>query len=793
MKQLTLLITATLTLAACQAPVPSTSGRVNQAAPATVVAPVALPPQQAALPMALPVVLPKSPVLRQIDFKPEGVVVIQNQRVSLELKLPPLPEEGFKTQALDLAAAAKIVATVTDSHGLSYTPVGAVAGEVNYPASGNLSLTFENVVPDQLLFLELQIKDGTGNIPQATLASVVSETGTADVNAPVNFQTTPTALAMKALVASDAARARAIDLPALVTKMTEITGITGGANPTYTTHPTLVNTSQLATDLAGSQPGTLTANDYRLNGATVAVTVQGLVGSDTMEVQITDAASARATALGNGLTNITKATPGAGINVLMGATTTPANSTQYTFAASTNPITLTEGATTAITVTATPVAVNVTNVAPTSGRVGSTVTLTGTGFSTVTTNNTVRFGTTLATVSSVNATGTSMDVVVPANVSGAQSVTVQVGTQTSTGVTYNVIPSITNISAASGAIGSTLTITGTGFDDTDANNTVSFGGTNASITSATPTSIVVSVPAGVSGANNVTVTVNGQVSTETRTFNITPVLTSLSANNGVPGTSITLTGTGFSSTLASNVVNFGPTAGTVTAVNGARTQLTVTIPNVAGTQNVNITVAGQTSGNQSFESRPGITTVSPTSGSTGDSITLTGVGFDATDANNTVEFGGVMATVTSATSTQIVATLTEAPAGTANATVQVGNQTSTGSTFTRLPEITTLTTATTEGGKAVLIRSEVLTITGTNFDPTKANNSVRFTMSDSSTATVTGANLVSAKATEIQVRVPGDVDDAGDVTVRVTTNTQNSNNAVGTVPQIDLNFTGGFQ
>ncbi len=72
-------------------------------------------------------------------------------------------------------------------------------------------------------------------------------------------------------------------------------------------------------------------------------------------------------------------------------------------------------------------------------------------------------------------------------------------------------------------------------------------------------------------------------------------------------------------------------------------------------------------------------------------------------------------------------------------------------------------------------------------------------MSDNSTATVTGANLISATATQIQVSVPGGPPTSpgvmvpGDVGVKVTTNGQESAAVVGTVPTVTLNINnGGF-
>ena len=57
-------------------------------------------------------------------------------------------------------------------------------------------------------------------------------------------------------------------------------------------------------------------------------------------------------------------------------------------------------------------------------------------------------------------------------------------------------PTITSFNPASGPVGTTVTITGTGFNATPANNIVFFGATMASVSAATTTSLTVTVPVG---------------------------------------------------------------------------------------------------------------------------------------------------------------------------------------------------------------------------------------------------------------------------------------------------------
>jgi hypothetical protein len=726
----------------------------------------------------------KSPMLSLVKVKPEAKVVIQNQEVKLEVKLPALRDvrEGFKTQALDFSTASKIRARITDSYGTEYTPTGAVAGVVDYPVNGVLNLTFDAVVPDVLLFVELQVTDGSDDIPQADLAVVVNHTGVTDLTTSMNFQTTPTAKAMKALLAANATRARSIDLAALATKMLEVTGQSGvDPNFSYTTHPSLVNTSQMATDLQTLLPGALTAANYRMNGATVALTVSGLVGSDQINVQVTDAASAIKTAVTNGNSSVAAATPGTGLRVKVGAD--PANTTQYTFTVTPGtPIALSEGGSTPVTITAVPAAVAAMNLSPSAATIGSTLTINGGGFSTNAANNTVRFvgpnGTLDVPAATVNGAGTQLTVTVPSGAYGAQDITVLVGAQQSSpALSFNVTPSFT-LTPASGAVGSVVTLNGTGFHPTAGSNTVMFGAVEADVqtVNGAGTEMTVLVPE-TSGEQNVTVQVGTQTSAS-QAFKITPTLASVTAAQIVGGT-LTLTGTGFSTVAANNTIRFtsGATV-TAPAVTATATQLTVAVPSgLFGTQQVSVQVGDQTSGPQTLAVTPQITALSIATGSAGDTLELTGTGFHTTAASNLVQLGTHTVTAT-LNAGKLQVTIPNVPAGVANATVQVGTQTSAPSTFAIVPTLTSVNTVDTFMSKPALIRGASITLTGTNFDPIAANNSVMFG--------ATAAVPTAATATQLTVTVPGVLGTAGDVLISAVTNTQNSNSITAVVPAVNV-------
>jgi hypothetical protein len=153
----------------------------------------------------------------------------------------------------------------------------------------------------------------------------------------------------------------------------------------------------------------------------------------------------------------------------------------------------------------------ITNLSPSAGTVGTSVTISGVNFGTLQGSSTVSFNGTNATPTSWSAS--SIGVPVP---SGATTgnVSVTVGGQTSNAVLFTVQappPAITSLSPAYGPVGTLVTINGANFGSTQGSGTVSFNGTNATPTSWSVGSIVAAVPTGAT-SGNITVTVAGQVS-----------------------------------------------------------------------------------------------------------------------------------------------------------------------------------------------------------------------------------------------------------------------------------------
>ncbi len=158
---------------------------------------------------------------------------------------------------------------------------------------------------------------------------------------------------------------------------------------------------------------------------------------------------------------------------------------------------------------------------PSSGAADSTVIISGLNFSTTAANDTIKFNGITAVVSS--ATANQLIVTVPDSATTGY-ITLTIGSYTTTSptmftVSTDTIPHITSFSPISGTVGTAVTITGTNFSTTAANNIVMFNGVAAAITAATSTQLTVAVPTGAS-TGTITVTVGNSTATSTGSFTI---------------------------------------------------------------------------------------------------------------------------------------------------------------------------------------------------------------------------------------------------------------------------------
>lgn len=229
-------------------------------------------------------------------------------------------------------------------------------------------------------------------------------------------------------------------------------------------------------------------------------------------------------------------------------------------------------------------------------------------------------------------------------------------------------PVITVSSPFSGAAGTVVTLTGTGFTGATA---VTFGGTpSASFTVVSATGITAVAPAGAGTVQIMVTTPDGTSNGIGFTYTIaTPAISSVAPNQGSVegGNTVTLTGTGFTGATS---VRFGTVAAAFIAVSA--TQATAVAPAApTGTVNVTITTPGGTSAGipYTYVAAPVLGSVTPAQGplAGGNTITLSGTGFTGTTS---VRFGVNVATsFTFVSATQLSAVVPTGGAGPVAVTV----------------------------------------------------------------------------------------------------------------------------
>jgi IPT/TIG domain len=177
--------------------------------------------------------------------------------------------------------------------------------------------------------------------------------------------------------------------------------------------------------------------------------------------------------------------------------------------------------------------------------------------------------------------------------------------------------SISSLSPTSGAIGASVTISGSGFGSSQGGSTVKFNGVTATATSWKNTTIVATVPAGAT-TGNVVVTV-GTSSSNGLTFTVVPPpsITSLSPPAAAIGASVTIAGSNFGSVQGTGTVKFNGTTATVTSWSASSIVATVAAGTTTG--NVAVFASGVNSNGVTFTvvPAPSISTLSPSSGTVG--------------------------------------------------------------------------------------------------------------------------------------------------------------------------------
>src|SRR5215471_619556 len=310
----------------------------------------------------------------------------------------------------------------------------------------------------------------------------------------------------------------------------------------------------------------------------------------------------------------------------------------------------------------------VTSVTPSVGTAGTSVTITGLNFTA--TQGAVSIVYASVPPSAITSwSNTSITATVPARAALYGPVAVTAGGMTSNNNVYFNVPGphISSVSPSTGPVGTRITVTGSGFQATQGNNSIAINGYWSALTgvSWSDTQITGTIAYGV-GSGPVQVVVNNVWSNPDVTFSTpNPVITSVSPTSGTMGAQVQINGSGFGATQGNSTLWFCCWA-SASVVSWSDTQIVVTVPAGAatGTVGVIVTVGGVNSNsNVNFNVfDASIYSVAPKAGPAGSQVTVNGAGFGATRDNKTLQFYAGAGVYTSAaitiwSDTQIVATV----------------------------------------------------------------------------------------------------------------------------------------
>ncbi|WP_293304867.1 IPT/TIG domain-containing protein [Pedobacter sp. UBA5917] len=228
------------------------------------------------------------------------------------------------------------------------------------------------------------------------------------------------------------------------------------------------------------------------------------------------------------------------------------------------------------------------SIKPLSGGKNTKVTINGTGFEELAAGNIIDFNGTAATV--LEASKEKLVVVAPDGVRTGP-LSVNINGQKITGPVFTVVapPSIGIVTPLSGPKGAEMTISGTLFSAIADENKVFINGIAVPILSASENQIKLVVPGG-TGSGNVRVVVNDQATDGPQFRDQTLGIISVSPDNGLAGTTVTIKGSGFSTTASDNKVYFNGVLATVKTA--SENTLVLDAPNGLSTGGLKVVVAG---------------------------------------------------------------------------------------------------------------------------------------------------------------------------------------------------------
>jgi hypothetical protein len=215
------------------------------------------------------------------------------------------------------------------------------------------------------------------------------------------------------------------------------------------------------------------------------------------------------------------------------------------------------------------------------------------------------------------------------------------------------VPNIMSVSPPSGVPGTQVTIAGTNFGTTQGTGSVWIGSMPGSVVSWSDTQVVASTATNaVSG--NIRTFQSGSWSNSVFFEIAGPTILSVAPLSGLPGTSVTITGSGFRATQGNGQLLLGTSAGVVST--WSDTQIVATVAAGSTTGEAQVLQNGVLSNEVDFAvNTPNISHVTPISGAAGTAVTVNGSGFGDSQGSGVVWIGNVPGVVSTWSNIKIVA------------------------------------------------------------------------------------------------------------------------------------------
>ena len=351
----------------------------------------------------------------------------------------------------------------------------------------------------------------------------------------------------------------------------------------------------------------------------------------------------------------------------------------------------------------------ITSFNPVSGQAGEVITLIGSNFTGTTSVSFGGFGASSFSVVSPD----TIRAVLGQGATGNIVINGPYGSALIGGFVYNYPPVIASVSPDYGGKNAVITLTGSHFSNA---TSVTFGGTPAASFNINSDTQITAI-AGSGETGYVSITTAYGTAKYGFTFKYPPTITSFSPSSAGNGLVVTIDGSGFETT-GTTVAFGGVSASSVNIISPF--QLT-TVVNSGATGNISVTTPYGTASEPGFTwvPAPVINSFTPATGIAGTTVTIAGSNFNNVSE---VAFGGKDASsFTIESSTKIIAIVGLGASGKITVTSPGGTGSADGFTFvaSQPPTITSFTPSSGPPGTQIVI-------SGTNFNPDPARNTVNF-------------------------------------------------------------------